>query len=108
MDDLFIELNELTKKLNRSIKELRHSATSYAEAERRYKILLRQESLKLRDEGMAIGMIDKCCYGIESVAQARFERDVAEGVYKEAINSFKLQMRLIENQISREWNSKGE
>lgn len=111
MDDLFIELNELTKKLNRSIKELRHSATSYAEAERRYKILLRQESLKLRDEGMAIGMIDKCCYGIESVAQARFERDVAEGVYKanqEAINSFKLQMRLIENQINREWNNKGD
>ena len=55
---------------------------------------------------MAIGMIDKTCYGIPSVADARFKRDLAETVYKanqEAINSLKLQMRLIEGQISREW-----
>ena len=55
---------------------------------------------------MAVGMIDKCCYGIASVAEARFRRDVAEAIYKanqEAINSIKLQMRLIEAQISREW-----
>ena len=57
---------------------------------------------------MAIGMIDKTCYGIPSVAEARFKRDVAETVYKanlEAINTIKLQMRLIENQLSREWSA---
>ena len=51
-------------------------------------------------------MIDKTCYGIPSVAEARFKRDVAETVYtanKEAINSIKLQLRLIEGQIQREW-----
>ena len=91
-----------------SIKQLRTSGTEYAEAEKSYKILLRQECLKLRDEGMAIGMIDKTCYGIPSVAEARFKRDVAEAVYKaniEAINSIKLQMRLIESQLQREWGS---
>ena len=59
---------------------------------------------------MAIGMIDKTCYGIPSVAEARFKRDVAEAVYKanlESINSLKLQMRLIENQISREYDNAG-
>ena len=59
---------------------------------------------------MAIGMIDKTCYGIPSVAEARFRRDVAEAVYKanlESINSLKLQMRLIENQISREYENTG-
>ena len=89
-----------------SIKQLRTSGTEYAQAERDYKVLLRQECLKLRDEGMAIGMIDKTCYGIPVVAEARFKRDVAEAVYKanlEAINSIKLQLRLIENQIQREW-----
>ena len=89
-----------------SIKQLRTSGTDYAQAERDYKVLLRQECLKLRDEGMAIGMIDKTCYGIPVVAEARFKRDVAEAVYKanlEAINSIKLQLRLIENQIQREW-----
>lgn len=89
-----------------SIKQLRTSGTDYAQAERDYKVLLRQECLKLRDEGMAIGMIDKTCYGIPVVAEARFKRDVAEAVYKanlEAINSIKLQLRLLENQIQREW-----
>jgi hypothetical protein len=111
MDDLYLEQSVMMKSLNRSLKELRHSATAYAEAERDYKILLRQESLKLRDEGMAIGMIDKCVYGIPAVAEARFKRDVAKGIYlanQEAINVFKLQIRLNDNQINREWNSKGE
>lgn len=106
--DLYTELQEKTKQLSVSIKELRRSGTAYASAERDYKILLRQECLKLRDDGMAIGMIDKTCYGIPSVAEARFKRDVAETIYKanlEAINSIKLQMRLIESQLNREWGS---
>ena len=104
--ELYHDLQAKIKQLDISIKQLRKSGTEYAEAEKAYKILLRQECLKLRDEGMAIGMIDKTCYGIQSVAEARFKRDVAEAVYKanlEAINSIKLQMRLIESQLSREW-----
>lgn len=105
--DLYQELQSKTKQLDVAIKQLRKSGTDYAEAERAYKILLRTECLKLRDEGMAIGMIDKTCYGIPKVAEARFQRDVAEVVYKanlEAINSLKLQMRLIDEQIKREWS----
>lgn len=105
--DLMNELQAKIRQLEASLKELRVSGTNYAKAERDYKILLRQECLKLRDEGMAIGMIDKTCYGIPSVAEARFKRDVSEAVYKanlEAINSIKLQIRLIENQLNREFN----
>ena len=108
MDSLYSELQAKTKALDISIKTLRSNGTEYANAEKEYKILLRKECLRLRDEGMAIGMIDKTCYGIPSVAEARFKRDVAECVYKanrEAINSIKLQMRLIEAQIQREWSS---
>ena len=104
--ELINELETKTRELEASVKMLRQSGTAYAQAERDYKVLLRQECLKLRDDGMAIGMIDKTCYGIPSVAEARFKRDVAEAVYKanvEAINSIKLQMRLIEAQIQREW-----
>lgn len=104
--ELYTELQSKTQQLDKSIKQLRTSGTEYAQAEKNYKLLLRQECLKLRDEGMAIGMIDKTCYGIPSVAEARFKRDVAEAVYKanlEAINSIKLQMRLLENQLQREW-----
>lgn len=108
MDDLYTELQKKTNELTVSIKQLRISGTEYAKAERDYKVLLRQECLKLRDEGMAIGMIDKTCYGIPKVAEARFNRDVAETVWtanKEAINSIKLQMRLIEAQLEREWGT---
>lgn len=110
MYDLLQELQMKQKQLDVSIKQLRKSGTEYAEAEKEYKILLRAECLKLRDSGMAIGMIDKTCYGIQNVADARFKRDVAETVYRanlEAINSIKLQLRLLENQIQREWGTPG-
>lgn len=88
--ELIQELQQKTVQLETSIRLLRQNGTAYAQAEMEYKILLRQECLKLRDDGMAIGMIDKTCYGIPSVAEARFRRDVAETTYKanqEAINS---------------------
>lgn len=109
--DLYSELQTKTAQLELSVKELRKNGTAYAQAEKDYKILLRQECLKLRDAGMAIGMIDKTCYGIPAVAEARFKRDVAETIYKanqEAINSIKLEMRLIEGQLQREWGVSSE
>lgn len=108
MQDLMTELETKIKALDKSVKELRHSGTAYAQAEKDYKILLRQECLKLRDEGVAIGLIDKTCYGIPSVAEARFKRTVAETIYKanlEAINSLKLQIRILDEQIGREWSN---
>lgn len=106
--DLYSEIQQKRRELDVCIKELRKSGTAYAEAERAYKVLLRTECLKLRSDGMPIGLIDKTCYGIPEVAEARFRRDVAETVYKanlEAINSCKLQLRLIEAQLSREWST---
>lgn len=106
--DLMNELQQKIKELEISIKQLRTSGTNYAQAERDYKVLLRQEVLKLRGEGQAIGVITLTCYGIPSVAKARFKRDTAEAIYKanlEAINSIKLQLRLLESQIQREYGS---
>lgn len=106
--DLYNELETKIQELEVSIKSLRKTGSNYAEAERDYKVLLRHEVLKLRDEGQAIGVISLICYGIPSVAEARFKRDVAETIYKanlEAINSVKLQLRLLENQIQREYGS---
>lgn len=104
--DLYSELTIKTGDLDTCIKQLRKTGTAYAEAERAYKVLLRREALKLRDEGMAVGMIDKVILGIPSVAEARFKRDIAEVTYKanqDAIQSIKLQLRLLDNQIQREW-----
>lgn len=106
--DLITEMEQLRNDLTLSIKTLRKSGTDYALKERDYKILLRQKVLELRDSGMAVGIIDKTCYGIPEVAEARFNRDVALTVYeanKEAINSLKLQMRIVQGQIDKEWGN---
>ena len=104
--DLYSEIQAKTKQLEVAVRQLRKSGTDKAQTERDYKILLAQEALKLRDGGMAIGMIDKIIYGLPSVAKLRFDRDVADTVYQanlESINSIKLQLRLLDAQISREW-----
>ena len=100
------ELEHEVSLLDKSVKQLRTSGTKYAEAEREYKILLHKEALKLRDDGMAVSLIGLAVYGVREVAQARYERDVAEAVYKanmEAINAAKLKIRILDARIEREW-----
>lgn len=107
--DLYNELQRLLNDLNISIKKLRETGTDFAEAEREYKITLRQEALKLRAEkGMPVTLIQQVVYGVPEVADKRFKRDVKEAIYQanqEAINSIKLQIRVIEGQLNREWNN---
>jgi hypothetical protein len=105
--DLWSEIQTKTRQLDTCIKELRKSGTAYAEAERAYKVKLREHCLRLRSQqDMPVGLIDKTCYGIPEVADLRFKRDVTETVYRanlEAINSIKLQLRLLDAQLGREW-----
>lgn len=106
--DLVNDLEQLFKDLRNSLKALRMNGAKYAEAEKDYKILLRQKVLEMKDAGYAVGIIDKTCYGIPEVAEARQKRDIAEAVYKanqESINVLKLQIRVVESQINREWGN---
>lgn len=109
--DLYEEITRLVKELDISVKQLRKSGTEYAEAEQNYKICLRQEALKLRaDENMPVTLINQIIYGVPEVARLRFDRDVKEAVYdanKEAINSLKLKLRLLEGQLNREYSLLG-
>lgn len=109
--DLFNQLQEMIQKLNVSIKTLATNGKALAEAEKEYKITLRQEALKLRQEkGMPVTLIQQIVYGVSDVADKRFKRDVAEAMYntnQEYINTMKLQIRILENQLNREFgNSK--
>lgn len=106
--DLVSDIQKLREKLNTSIIKLRDYGKELAEAERDYKVLLRQEALKLRsDENMPVTLINQIIYGIPVVADKRFKRDVAETMYnvaQENINSIKLQLRILEGQVNREWS----
>jgi hypothetical protein len=55
---------------------------------------------------MAVTLINQIVYGIPEVASKRFKRDIAETMYQtnlEYINTTKLQLRILENQLQREW-----
>lgn len=104
--DLLNELNQKCRELDVQVSNLRVTGSAYAKAERDYKIVLRQECLKLKEQKMPVTLIDKICYGIEVVADLREKRDYAEAIYKanqESINSIKLQIRILQSQIEREY-----
>jgi len=101
-----LELQHKMNSLDASIKMLRKNGEALAQAEHDYKVSLSKESLRLRDSGMAIGMIDKVIYGVPEIAKLRLQRDIAQVLYDanlEHINVTKLQIKIIENQIRREW-----
>lgn len=104
--ETYDEIDLRQKELDIAVRSLRKTGTEYANAERDYKKSLRQKALELRDGGMPVTLIDKVIYGEEEVANFRFKRDVAEAVYKanqESINVLKLNLRLLEGTLNREW-----
>ena len=84
--ELYEEMNALQNQLTQAIRQLKIDGERYANAEKDYKITLRQNALRLRAEDMAITLIDKIVYGIEDVANKRFERDKSEMTVQRAIN----------------------
>lgn len=107
--DLLNELNLLCQKLSQAIQLMSKYGKELADAEKNYKIALRQEALKLRSGDMAVTLIQQVVYGVPEVADKRFKRDVAEAMYKTAqenINVLKLQTRVIETQLKLEYGEK--
>lgn len=108
--DLMNDLNDLSIELPRAISRFEARGREQAQAEHDYKVVLSQEALKLRADGMPVTLIDKVVYGNDKVAEKRFKRDTADALYnaeRENINSIKLQIRILDNQISREWGEAG-
>ena len=106
--DLQLDLERKSKILDASIKELSKTGREYASAYTEYRMALAKELLKLKDEGYAITLAGDIARGKPEIAHLKFEEIAKEAVYKanlEAINSLKLQMRIMENQIQREYTS---
>lgn len=106
--DLFSEREALRRKLDQCIRMLRETASDYAKADREYNVAVRACWMRLRDKDMPIGMISKVYKGEDDVAAKRFALIQAEAMKdanKEAVMSYKLQLRLVEDQIQREWSN---
>ena len=108
--DLLNELQNLTKQLSNSLKQLLTNGIKLAEAEKEYKVAVNKKALELRSQDMPVTLISQVIYGYPDIAQLRFLRDSAEVIYnanKEAINTLKLQIRIVQNQIDKEWANEG-
>lgn len=108
--DLYTELDKKVKALNTALSEYRKRGIAFAQAEHNYRIALAKGILIQRAEGLPVTIIQDICKGEEGIAKLRLNRDIAETLYKsagEAIQSYKLQIRILESEISREYSSVG-
>lgn len=102
------QIEEKSKMLDKAIKDLANNGYDLAEKEKKYKTAVSQKALELRANDTPVTLINQIIYGYKEIADLRFDRDVAEVKYNsnlEYINVIKLQIRLLENQLSREWGN---
>lgn len=106
--ELWQEIQEKQKMLDKAIKELAQNGYKLAECERDYKIAVNKKALELRSQDVPVTLINQVIYGYEDIAKLRFERDTAQVKYNanlEYIQTIKLMIRILENQLNREYGN---
>ena len=104
--DLISEIGAKSALLDAAVKQLGVRGRAYAQAERDYRIAMARKVMEEREKGTPVTIISDVCRGNPEIAKLRFERDCSEVVYKsalEAINAIKLQIKILDAQVTREW-----
>ena len=108
MQELYEQLDELTDQLMAELEGCKTSGCQYAENEAEYRKALRLAILDERRKGTPVTITSDLCRGREDIAELKKLRDCSEAIYKasqEAINVYKLRIRMVDAQITRIWNS---
>lgn len=108
MQELYEQLDELTDQLMAELEVCKTSGCQYAENEAEYRKALRLAILDERQKGTPVTITSDLCRGREDIAELKKLRDCSEAIYKasqEAINVYKLRIRMVDAQITRVWNS---
>lgn len=103
LSEIIQAMREVRERLDVSSKEIFRLAKNKAEAEKRYRIALRGEILKLKQEKMSATQINDVAKGSEYIAQLRYERDVAKELYgagRDSMNNTRVEASLLQT-ISR-------
>lgn len=79
------EIYEISQRLQKAASEIYKLAKKRADAERAYRLQLAQEITRLRAEGTPTSIINDLARG--NVADDKFQRDLAEGQYRAAIEA---------------------
>ena len=106
--DLYELLQDKLNKLEVTLKNIRRTSKDYAEAYTNYRIELAKELVRLKDSGMAVTLAYDVARGKKEIAKLKYDEICNEAIYKanlEAINSIKLEIRIIQNQIDKEYGN---
>ena len=104
--DLLQEMWRINDLLTAALEQFKKRGLEYAKAYANYRKLVAQELLKLKAEGMPVTIAYDIARGKEEVANAKEQEIIAEAMYKscqEAINTYKLQIKILQEQINKEW-----
>lgn len=104
--DLIQHLFDLSARCDKEIQNYAKFGEQYAQAEHDYQVAKSQTALTLEANGKTSTMIGHILKGHTGVATLMLKRDIAKSKYevsKEKINLLKLQIRIVDGQISREW-----
>ena len=110
MQDLYAERKAIIDELVEECETMRNSGCQLAHNESEYRKAVRVETLKERMEGTPVPVISDLVRGIPYVAELRDALKCSEAIYKssqEKINVLKLRLRIVEEDISRDWHSGG-
>lgn len=105
---LWDEVQKAKDQLDQALSTWRINGLAWCEAEREYRKLKSQEILRLRNEGIPTTLIPDVVKGLDEVAEADFKRNAAMVVYKancEAINVKKIEVKVLESELEREYVS---
>ena len=100
------KMQELNTYLTTALAEYKKRGTDYAKAYKKYRVLLSQELLKLKAEGMPVTIAYDIARGTEQVANAKEQEIITECLYKscqEAINTYKLQIKILQENINKDY-----
>lgn len=106
--DILQELNNKKNLLDKALSEYKGRGIDYANAYKNYRIAVAKELLRLRDEGMPVTIAYDIARGNEEVAELKRQEIIMESLYKncqEAINSYKLQMKILQEQYNKEYGN---
>lgn len=106
--DLFNKLQDLLIKLDSDVRQLKNTGREYATAYTEYRIALAQELVRLRDNNIPVTICSDLARGNRDVAKKKFNEISSEAIYKsnlESINALKLQIKVIQEQLDKEWSN---
>ena len=106
--DLFFELQRKISELDKALRDLRVVGEKCAEATNRYYDKKNDVAKSLHQLKYPVSMIQLVVKGEGEVPKLLYQKQIAETNYKyciEKINAIKLEIRLIEAQLNREWGS---